>query len=306
MAFRLAHRVVDTQLPTPRPISYLRRAIHLVHCIYSSHDGENRALANLAWRKLADPSRIELQFRKKGSSVIDALTLSQAMARLHPGSYLTRLDHVNNVDPIPERSYEISQLIGLQPKPVLNSGPAKVIKFQRAGRGKEIHLTSALGTLAYSTFLIRTYNHLINGARLEMHVRLTKREQSDENDLDHVLSMHPHLRPEAILKGMPEGTVILHEPLYDERLKQLIWVMANEDNWTGITAAGWKGSPKAPPSPRALKILKGLPTIQAPTQSDPSSHTKFLESMGEELSTSAQEERSPGHTMRCTKRNRSL
>ncbi|KAL9581740.1 MAG: hypothetical protein Q9212_003717 [Teloschistes hypoglaucus] len=282
MAFRLPHRVLDTQLPTPRPTSHLRRAIHLLHCIYSARDGSDGRLASLAWRKLADPSRTELQFRKKGSRVIDAVTLSQAIARLHPGSYLERLQPLDNVDSIPERSYEVSRLRALHPKPVLNSGPAKVINFKRAGRGKEIHLTSALSTIAYAAFLTKTYNHLINGARLEMHLRLTKRELSDHKDLDHVLSEHPHLRPEAILKGMPEGTVILYEPLYEEKLKQLIWVMANEENWTGVTATGWKGSAMAPPSKSAMKMLKGLPIIQAPAQSDPAhlgSHTESLDLM---------------------------
>ncbi|KAL8777327.1 MAG: hypothetical protein Q9203_002503 [Teloschistes exilis] len=280
MAFRSAHRVFNTQLPTLRPISYLRRDIHLVHCIYSSYDGEEVQLANLAWKKLTDPSRIELPFRRKSSTEIEALPLSQAIARLDPGSYLARLQPGHNADSNAERPYGISKLRGLQPKPVLNSGPAKSMNFVRAGRGKEIHLTSAQDTTAYSFNMMKTYNLLIDGARLEMHIRLTKHELSDRKDIDRVLSMHPHMRPETILKGMPEGTVMLYEPLYDEKAKQLIWVMANDDNWTGIIATGWKRNPKSLPDPRALRILKRLPTIPAPTQSDPAhsgSHTETLE-----------------------------
>ncbi|KAI4253401.1 MAG: hypothetical protein LQ352_003720 [Teloschistes flavicans] len=267
MAFRLAHRVLHTEHPRPTPILYLRRAIHLVHSIYAPT--QSGRLAGLEWKRLADPSGSELHLRIKGIKAISPITLSHAIARLHPGSYLARLQPLDSVDSIPERSYEVSQLTGLRPKPVLNSGPPKIINFKRAGRGKELHMTSALDLLGYAFVLRLAYNHLIDGARLEMHFRLTKGELRDQKDFDHVLFMHPHLRPEPILQGMPEETIMLHEPLYDKKGNQLIWVMANDNNWRGNRSTGWTGKARTPPRPEAIKTLSELPIIEAPSQSVP-------------------------------------
>ncbi|KAL8691739.1 MAG: hypothetical protein Q9218_003110 [Villophora microphyllina] len=201
-----------------------------------------------------------------------------------PGHYLERLYPLDSIHPVVDGSYKVSRLKRLQSKPtfsgeakinfkrtgigkaILKSAPVKVINFKRAGRSKEIHLTPSMDAGAYSAVLTRTYNHLVDGARLEMHVRFTKDERKNYENIDHVLSVHPHLRPEPILKGMPGGTVISYEPLFDKRLTstdQIMWVMANEENWKGMGAKGWKRSPRAPPTEKAVEILKGLPVIEA-------------------------------------------
>ncbi|KAL8734791.1 MAG: hypothetical protein Q9181_003035 [Wetmoreana brouardii] len=226
--------------------------------------GETGPLKKLARKKLTDPSQYTLHL-SEGNGKAAELPFLEVLTRLGPGLYLERLRTTDDNDLATMGGYRIAQFKKAQERPALGNQPPKAINFRRAGRAKEIHLTSALNSEGYAAALSSTYGHLIYGARLEMHLHLTKSERKKEEDVDIVLALNPHLRPEPILKAMPEGTKMMCEPLFEQESGQLMWVLSNDSNWRqSYRATGWKGKEKSKahqkPHPSVVKILEELPS----------------------------------------------
>ncbi|KAL8915699.1 MAG: hypothetical protein Q9172_006750 [Xanthocarpia lactea] len=242
-----------------------RRYLHLVHCIYApSGDGNvvHRKLKSLAWYKLQDASEARLQLVDNGSGQI--LSLLEVQKRLEPGQFLEKLDRGPNCC---EPTYRISHIT----RTVEGASNERSIKFTRAGRGKEIHLNSKLPANGYRNVLKTSIKHINDGCRVEMHINVAKVERKDQ-DLDTMIAKNPHLRPDVILRSMPEGTEILYGPLLYPASGtlgggQLVWVMNDESKWSQQSrSTGWRGDSRAPPNPAAKAILKRLPIVHSSSE----------------------------------------
>ncbi|KAL8760644.1 MAG: hypothetical protein Q9184_003181 [Pyrenodesmia sp. 2 TL-2023] len=224
----------------------------------------NRKLESLAWYKLRDASEDKLYLvDQKGSGQI--LSLVEVQKRLEPGQFLEKLARSPNGEP----TYRISRITPTVEGARNASGEVssgKSIKFTRAGRGKEMHLNSTLNVEGYRHILKTSMKHINDGCRVEMHVNVAKVERKDK-DLDTVMAENPHLRPDVILRSMPQGTEMAYEPLFHPasyRGGQLIWVMNDDRKWSQQRGStGWRGSSRAPPNQSAKAILKRLPVIHS-------------------------------------------
>ncbi|KAL9005555.1 MAG: hypothetical protein Q9188_001680 [Gyalolechia gomerana] len=194
------------------------------------------------------------------------IRFSQLQSRLEHGQYLEKQNRSPNEDPSVIATYRILPIPAIREKtkPV-GSKAIPPINFVRAGRGKEIHLTSNLNVGYYRTVMTRSYNFVNTGCRVEMHMRISKPDlvAGNRKSLDEILAENPHYRPEIILQGMPDGASIKYGPFYDEDTKKLIWVMSNDEKWTKRSrATGCHIKAMAPPTDQAVDVLKRLPVIE--------------------------------------------
>ncbi|KAL8703575.1 MAG: hypothetical protein Q9201_003248 [Fulgogasparrea decipioides] len=232
--------------------------------MYAYTPGDNEPLQKLAWKKLTDTSQYTLYLLGENDKAAE-LPFLEVLARLGPGLYLERLLTTDDNYLTTMGGYRIARFRQVNERTPLEKQLPKVLNFPRAGRAKEVHLTSALNPQGYAAALSAMYGHLTYGARLEMHVHLTKSERKREENIDIVLALNPHLRPEPILKAMPEGTKMMCEPLYEQKSGQMMWVLSNDSNWSrSQPATGWKKKSKAhqKPHPSVMKMLEKLPVIE--------------------------------------------
>ncbi|KAL8801792.1 MAG: hypothetical protein Q9223_006875 [Gallowayella weberi] len=236
-----------------------------MHEIYAARDPSS--LKHLSIKKLIDPTECSIQF-EAGTKQVKQLPLSEVLLALEPGRYLHNVTESKTVSGDADRisTYRIAPIPGIlkkaQPRvQEKKSATIKGLNYVRAGRAKELHMTSAIGLSGYSHRLQQSYNHILDGSRVELHVHLDKKDVRTMT-IDAVMTRSPHLRPEAIMGGMPTGTAIMHGPFWENKKgqKQLIWVMENEGNWLKETkVTGWHHTRKQLPQENALEILKNLP-----------------------------------------------
>lgn len=231
----------------------------LVHRIYAPKNYQQAGfLKDLVWKRLRDASRDKLQL-VNGHSEAQEVEYSEVLERLGHGQFLKKLDESPNDDP----TYRISDIHGIKtPEQSEEERLRKPISFRMAGRGKEFHLNSTYSVPAYKLALTSAFDHINDGCRVEMYLQVGKSERK-KMGFDFMMARNPHLRPETILKSMPEGTKMLYEPLFDTECQHLVWVMSDEQKWSGKTKhTGWKGSATSPANPGAVKILSQLPVVE--------------------------------------------
>ncbi|KAL8721014.1 MAG: hypothetical protein Q9225_002219 [Loekoesia sp. 1 TL-2023] len=290
----LISRATTVHPPNPKSTSPLGRCIHLLQDIYAPSKTTPTyitPLVDLAWKRLPDVSQAKLRLvddGKKGVGPI--LRFSDVQARLKYGQYLQKLEPYVDEDPAVIAAYRVSQIpyINQKTKAAGNNVP-KLINFVRAGRGKEVHLTSDASVNGYRGAMRNSYRFLNEGCRVELHVhvKVGELDRRASNILDTVFIQNPHLMPELILRGMPEGTSIICDPLLAKGGKemigkkekkekkgkkekkekrnreQLIWVMSNEQKWNeSREATGSLVAPSHPPDEHAMRILETLPVLE--------------------------------------------
>ncbi|KAL8683576.1 MAG: hypothetical protein Q9186_000488 [Xanthomendoza sp. 1 TL-2023] len=238
-----------------------------MHEIYTSRDDISLGLLRrLSIKELISPADCGIQFEARTEQV-KHLPLSEVLLGLEPGCYL---QHVP--DPIQGKgdanrinTYRMAPIPGIweDPQPRITDKSSVYIKplnYVRAGRTKELHLTSATSSSGYELRLQQSYNHLLCGSRVELHVHLDKKDVGRQMTIDAVIARSPHLRPEAIIGAMPKRTVMMYGPFWESGAQQLMWVMANEGNWLkGTAVTGWSFTLKQKPKGKALEVLKNLP-----------------------------------------------
>ncbi|KAI4148462.1 MAG: hypothetical protein L6R39_002782 [Caloplaca ligustica] len=240
-----------------------RSVSHIVHRIYAHpRDGQAEHLKGLAWKRLRDASQDKLRI-VDGRGKEQVLPFAEVQQLLAPCRYLEKLDEQRDSKP----TYRIANIPSIREKTQIDRNKhghkgGKPIKFLRAGRVKEIYLTSQADVGTYRVALMRSINHINDGCRVEMHVAVITKERN-KKDIDTLMDESPHLRPEIVMKSMPEGTSMRYGPLFDKKNGGLIWVMNDERKWPrSRKTIGWRESPKAPPNSRALRILENLPVIE--------------------------------------------
>ncbi|KAI4187931.1 MAG: hypothetical protein LQ348_003994 [Seirophora lacunosa] len=215
------------------------------------------ALTGLVWKKLRDASQDKLQI-VDGQGEAQQMQYSEVLKLLRHDQYLEKLEEPSKVDP----TYRITNIFDrINKRQDQKAKRTKPIKFRMAGRSKGLHLNSTLSAPAYHSVLSASSNHIIDGCRVEIYVDVAKSERR-KMGFDFMMVKNPHLRPETVLKSMPEGTKITYEPLFDTAREQLVWVMENESKWLrGRRPVGWSASANGRPKENALKVLRELPVV---------------------------------------------
>lgn len=215
-----------------------KRALHLIHQLFTAGDhnpeGEiaSRQLSSLKKKSFPRPHEVSLKLSEKGSNQTTIMTLSEALTRLGPCTYLTKAGAQPGEDDSPG-VYRIEQF----PEPPKDKGTSKGY-YKRSGRAKEIHLTTACTPSTLRHNLILAYKFLSGGSRLEVHLHQLRGNKADS--VDRALTHSLHLRPDTIFAAMPPDTTMLALPAtsdFSHRGKlppninrgtaELMWAMEN-------------------------------------------------------------------------------
>lgn len=260
--------------PHPRPLIYAsnvcikfrcapeqlqlngRRALHLIHHLFAADDSDqqgviaSRQLSSLKKKFFPHPHKVSLKLFEKGSNQTSIMTLSEALTRLGPRTYLTKAGAQPSEDDSPG-VYRIEQF----PDPPEKTGTPKGY-YKRRGRGKEIHLTTACTPSLLRHRLILAYKFLHEGSRLEVHLHELKGNKVDS--VDRALTHSLHLRPDTILAAMPPDTTMLALPATSDfshrgklpanaqrGMAEVMWAMENGEALRRANA----------PTPKKIKIL---------------------------------------------------
>ena len=239
----LYHKNVPTMLRClPRPAhSRGSRAFHLIHNLFSAHVNEHSAtqLATVS-RKIYPPAdEVSLKVIDGKSDEILSMTLEQALKRLEPLSYLAEAEAGPGL-------YRIHTFPDPGPvEPVKQPSPRTSFKpYTRAGRGKEIHLTTSCTPIHFRNTLRISYKYILEGSRMEFHLhsKSERARRKDDPTVDWALANCMHLRPDSILAAMPPGTTMLAKPAttdlsfkkksprdLEARRSEVMWAMENTE-----------------------------------------------------------------------------
>lgn len=197
---------VHTILPrSPYRTCQCSRAFHLLHTLFTAtiDEASARKLTTVSKKSYPCPDELSLKLIHGESDEVTTVTLSEALRLLQPLSYLTK---------VRAGAYRIQQLRHPGPiEPLLAINNTSYKPWTRAGRGKEIHLTTSCTPQNLHHLLSKSYAILQEGSRLEFHLH-QKTADRQYRTVDWALAHCMHLRPDSILAAMPEGTTMLAEP----------------------------------------------------------------------------------------------
>ena len=235
------------------------RRLKLLHELFVQRPfpicAKNQALLDARqFKDLSSTTNIELNLYSPPMAQPERLTLSEIQDRLRPLHHLSLSTH--RVSPTGDlyrcpvdkklyitnnKTYEILPLKlpkdfipTIIPDALLDrskrtpSGrPVKRHQFIHAGRGVQIHLTPTSPPSHLGSILARAYRGLLQGCRIEFHLHQKSNDVRLKNTVDWVLEHSLHLRPDVILRAMPEGTEMLALPAVSksDKLEELTWAL---------------------------------------------------------------------------------
>ena len=239
----------------------LARKLHLIHDIFAPRPSYQ--LDKLRTKIISDIELAPCKLVESPSGSEDSIvTLHELLPMIQPFHYLEAEG--------PQGSTEIKaeEVANLRYKIVelpVWSGPwsrQKDKKHKRLGSSKEIHLTTSLRPGAFKHFLGVAAYILQKRDRVEFHLRAKRGNKA--MTVDWALQNLPHLRPEVILRSMPEGTSVFIPPVVNKKLEELIWAFSNKESESfrpeGMKIQWRKGSQKWQNSIYRSKLPKPKPT----------------------------------------------
>lgn len=166
-------------------------------------------------------------------SDLGQMTLESALSLIKPHTFLA---HVQTNSPL--QQFQIKSLRNPQ-RELADRQRVNGTKYKRAGRGKEFHLTTETPAGYLMHVLNKSCEYLLQGSRIELSIRQRRGKGKLGPSIDFALKNLPQLRPDTILRSMPEGTTMLAQPCIApeaspktgkraSRDPTLIWVMENK------------------------------------------------------------------------------
>ncbi|CAD6575610.1 MAG: hypothetical protein ASARMPREDX12_007392 [Alectoria sarmentosa] len=259
--------LIRRRAPRPTPFQG-SRALHLVHNLFVNYEEIAKAQLATITRKIYPRAKeISLKLVDKGSNEVATMTLSQALQRLKP------LDYLAEAGP---KVYCIKTFPDPGPVEILEKTlkPKCHKPFTRAGRGKELHLTTSCTPAFLRHVLALSYKYILQGTRMEFHLH-QKANGSGGRTVDWALANCMHLRPDSILAAMPKGTTMLAVPgvtdmtfkkrppkNINEAKSQVMWAVENRDVMKRVSVT----------TPRSVKMLGKWPIARITKLSDGTSN----------------------------------
>ena len=213
------------------------RAIHVLHSLFSVSD--TKMLLGVRKKTYPSADELSLQLLEKGQAKPTTMKLSEVLTRFEPFSYLVQTKVGTEETP---GTYRLLKFNNPGDRPLTNrkKGPTSGRYYKRKGRGKETHFITDCPAALLRHRLKIAYAFLLEGSRMELHLRAKASGRADS--VDSALRNHLHLRPDTILAAMPPGTTMLAVPgttqSLDEELQgaskfrvnktsDVFWVMEN-------------------------------------------------------------------------------
>ena len=149
--------------------------------------------------------------------------LSDLLGRIQPLQYLQfKLPAGVETIRLEDATHYIYSIKELQ---LPNRTPKQInARQKRRGRSKEVHITTSLHPLAFKHMLCTACALVEEGKRVEFHLRSKSGEKA--LTVDWALRNLPYLRPDVILRSMPEGAVIIVPPMENIAKQELIWAVS--------------------------------------------------------------------------------
>ena len=184
------------------------RAIHLLHSIFSKADVG--MLQNVRKKTYPSADQLSLNLIEEGKVEPITLTLSKALARVKPFSYLVQTKPGTEETPGTYRFLKFENTTWSLSRNNKTKGPSTRRYYKRKGRSKEIHITPDIPAATLGHRMELAYGLLCEGSRIEVHLRAKAKAVAES--VDSALKHHLHLRPDTILAAMPPGTTMLALP----------------------------------------------------------------------------------------------
>lgn len=178
-------------------------------------------------------------------SDLGQMTLQSAFSLIEPLNYLAPV-HAKSDLPY----FQIRPLKALQDLP--ENQPVSKKQLKRAGHGVEFHLTTDTPATYLPHVLNKACQNLLQGNRVQFALHQVRSKGGLNTPIAIALKDCPHLRPDTILRAMPEGTTILAQPCIFPKSKvkkgkkaspepPLLWIIEHHPSLVsaGLSTPGW-------------------------------------------------------------------
>ena len=197
------------------------RRIHLLHQIYSKIP--HPQIMDMPFKDISD---IELAPCTLTGSTISQTSskamLSDILKSIRPMQYM----HVKLPGGVETIRFEDASRYSYSIKEFQLPTTKRKDEQKRAGNSKELHITTSLHPLAFEDRLRTAYGLLQAGKRVEFHLR--PRNGDKNMTVDWALRNLPYLRPDVMLRSMPERTVVIVPPVENKERQELIWAFSRQ------------------------------------------------------------------------------
>ncbi len=180
-----------------------RRGLHLLHHMFTRWPIGK--LASVRKRPLPPPKETKLNLYASNGSNLGETTLEDAFTHIKPLTYLAQVETVGQT-----RSFRI--------RPLRKSSVGADADLKRSARepkpSREFHLTTDVSSDYLGLVIQKSHMFVLKGARVEFSLR-QKSRGAPSATIDWALQNRPDVRPDTILRAMPEGTEMLAHPCVD-------------------------------------------------------------------------------------------
>lgn len=205
------------------------RGLHLLHHIFAEFASEK--LTDVRKKPIPPANKVGLNLYASDSKKIGPMTLANALPLIKPYTHLSPFQE--------EPAASNFQIKPLKSVSRQKSPRAEKRTFKRAGRSKEFHLTTDCSLTYLRHVLSTAYDFLLQGARIEFVLHEKYKNVRDGVGPDVALEHCSHLRPDTILRAMPEGTIMLAHPCIVQEMQSqnakgdgsappLMWALEHE------------------------------------------------------------------------------
>ena len=179
-----------------------RHAFHLLHHMLTKHP--IGYLAAVRKYCLAPADEVKFRLLDAHGSDLGKTSLTDALPCIKPGAILSQATTLGG-DPK-------FQIVPLK-LPVLPpmSARDKDLRRKFPTTSKKIHFSITVPASHFRYIMAQCYQLLLKGERVEVGLHRARRTP-DHMTFDWAIRHHPHLRPDTILKAMPEGTRMIAHP----------------------------------------------------------------------------------------------
>ena len=199
-----------------KPASIRSRCLHLLHQMYTKHPLLEH-LERIRRKEIPSATDLTLQLYDAEQRQLRTVTFDEALLLIKPLSHLSPRD---------KGGYAIKPLkppTSTEPHPKeWELGGRKNKAFARAGRSKDMPLMTVVTPSRLVQVLSAAYENLVRGARLEFRIGQRNRPSDRSKTVDWALTNALHLRPDVIMRAMPEGTQFCAQPCYENGVEQVV------------------------------------------------------------------------------------
>lgn len=181
------------------------RGLHLLHHIFTPTP-HLKSLLSVKKMPITPSDQVSLNMRGSDRSDLGQMTLTSVFSLIKPFNYLAQVPTKS-----PLQYFQIKPLKARDLDPPERQRANKKA-FKRDGQYKEFHLTTDTPAAYLKHVLSKSCEYLLQGSRIQFALHQKSLKAGSSPPIEVALKNCPHLRPDTILRAMPEGTTMLAHP----------------------------------------------------------------------------------------------